>query len=691
MSLPGIVAASATVFEFTATGSVSGLPASGAISVVGTVSVTGGPSPTSVPFAYTITPAATPFSVTTTSASHSSVANRIEVTGAATPLAGVTNVGFRWRHENSSVWNYLNVHTGSANVTSPFSATITVTGSWPSGRVEVEAFADHDGNRIYAGDSRFVSRVSGGWSTTEWIHLEPLSLHHSSTTVRVHAWGWPNIPHGWHGGTWPHWSSGSFGNINVVGVEVATNPSFSGSWTVTQSGHSGTVTFNTAFNRVYYVRGYVVTPNGTFWGPTHSLRGGVSWLGAWNRWNNWNNWNRPSTPGHWGWWSYGQWTGANRDRQFINTNQPTEVTAITAVVSANIPNRGWTGGWAPVDQRVIERGFVWSSTNRMPTVQNSVVREQTSQIGTFNQTLTGLTPNTTYFVSAFYRTPQRIFYGNVVELRTTNRVTTPGAPVTVNAQFRTMAGVEQGTAELQTVIGATITPANFTVPAGYSIWPPNWTYVVTGEASIMVMLSPSGQTPPGLGGTPPGTGPIMAGEFMPGRGAFNFAPDASISRGELAQAIFNLSGGQATGQPAQFTDAAHSPFAQAISFVASSGLMRGYEDGSFRPGGQLSRAEAATVLARMHGLTGTGGTQFFDMQGHWAANYVALAADRGIINGYGDGTFGPNRPLTRAEATALLVRASNRGVQPIQAQRFQDVPEWHWAFQYIMSAAVPRQ
>ena len=542
------------------------------------------------------------------------------------------------------------------------------------------------------------------WNVNNWIHVEPVSLNQHSTTVRVHAWGWPSIPSGWHGdwNNWPHWSSSTHGAISNIGIEVAENSNFSGSRTFTQHTSSGTINFSTRFNNVYFVRGFVTTSGGArMFGPTQSFRGGVNWIGNWNQWNNWNNWGhdpwRPgSGPGTWNWWGPGTWEGSNRDRNFITTNQPTEVTANSARISAHIPNRVWGTAWNDWNNRIIERGFVWSSTNRMPTLSNNVVREQSNHFGDYTMTLSGLSPNESYYVSAFFRTPSRVYYGNVIRITTSSQMTTPGAGATINAQFRTLGGEERGTAQITSAVGSTITPANFNIPAGYTVWPANWTYVVTGDASIMVMLTqstaPHGGTPvqPGPGFTAPNLAP---GEFFQGRGGFSFAPDQAVSRGELAQAIFNLrsSGAAPHGTATPFRDTANSPFSQAISFVSAMGLMNGYEDGTFRPGGQLSRAEAAAVLTRIYNLSGFGTSQFIDTQGHWASGYIALAADHGIINGYPNGTFGPNNPLSRAEATALLVRADGRGLTPLQQQRFVDVPEWHWAFNYIMSASVPRQ
>jgi len=547
---------------------------------------------------------------------------------------------------------------------------------------------------FFVGSFTTLGATGGGfpnWNVHPWIHVEPVALHMHNTTVRVHAWGWPNIPSGWHGGHWPHWTAGTHGPINWVGVEVARNPNFSGARSFTQNHHSGTINFSTQSGQVYYIRAFVQSTGSTrMFGPTQSFRANVNWIGNWNQWNQWGQGWGPGHPGHWGWWGYGTWAGANRDRNFITTNQPTEVTSSSATLSAHIPNRVWGSGWNDWNNRILERGFVWSSTNRMPTLSNNVVREQSNNFGTYTMTLSNLSANNTYYVSAFFRTPTRVYYGNVVTLTTTSQVTTPGAQATINVQFRTLAGQERGTAQITSTIGSTVNPSNFTIPAGYTVWPPNWTYVVTGDASILIMLTQAGTVPPGtqVGGTN-----LAAGEFFPGRAGFTFAPDAAVSRGELAQAIFNLqaSSGVPPGPGVQFSDTANSPFNQAISFVSARGFMNGYPDGTFRPGGQLSRAEAAAVLSRIYGLTGFGSAQFIDTQGHWASNYIGLAADRGIINGYPNGTFGPNNPLSRAEAVALLARADGRGMQPLQQQRFVDVPDWHWAFNYIMSAAVPRQ
>jgi len=521
-----------------------------------------------------------------------------------------------------------------------------------------------------------------------------------SVSIRVHAWGWGGRPSNWSG-SWHGWDSRSHGgDIREVGAVIArhNNPRIgSADSRIVQPSSSGTVTFrNLQHHTLYYVRGFVVTNNGSrFYGPVYTFRAGVSWQGSWDRWDPWS------------WSGTNLWiAGAERDRSFITTNQPIEVNTTTVRISSHIPNRQtggtwnhsghwnhgghWNqGNWNSWDNRILERGFVWSDTNRLPTLSNSSARQSSSATGTFEMTLTGLSPGTTYHVSAFYRTPSRTFYGNVVTITTPREGTQIGDQATVSVTFRNLDGRDISTINVPTTVGATLNASNLNIPSGFNMWPANWSYVVTGSANIVVVLAPVGHVPPTVQ-----PAPTPGGAFFPARNNFNFAPEAPVSRGELAQAIFNLYSGSRTptGTAIRFNDTVGSHFSAAIDFVTAMGFMNGYPDGSFRPTGSLSRAEAATVLSRIYGLSGTGSATFSDVPANnWARNYVALAADRGIFHGYPDGTFGPRRELSRAEAVALLVRADGRNLNPLQHQRFADVPEWHWAFNYIMSASVPRQ
>jgi hypothetical protein len=88
----------------------------------------------------------------------------------------------------------------------------------------------------------------------------------------------------------------------------------------------------------------------------------------------------------------------------------------------------------------------------------------------------------------------------------------------------------------------------------------------------------------------------------------------------------------------------------------------------------------------------TGGTSnFSDVRASdWFYPFVNRASAAGMVSGFPDGTFGPNRTTTRAETTVLLLNAERRTPSPLGTAQFTDVPATHWAHRYIMSAAIPR-
>lgn len=97
-----------------------------------------------------------------------------------------------------------------------------------------------------------------------------------------------------------------------------------------------------------------------------------------------------------------------------------------------------------------------------------------------------------------------------------------------------------------------------------------------------------------------------------------------------------------------------------VETIANKLIVEGYEDGSFGPDRSITRAEFATVIVRSLGLSSkTGTSSFSDVKADdWFANAVGLAAEAGIVNGYEDGTFKPNQTITREELAAMVVRAS---------------------------------
>ena len=105
-------------------------------------------------------------------------------------------------------------------------------------------------------------------------------------------------------------------------------------------------------------------------------------------------------------------------------------------------------------------------------------------------------------------------------------------------------------------------------------------------------------------------------------------------------------------------------FNNAISTVTNAGIFTGMPDGTFQPQRHITRAELAVSVVRKSGAapTTTGTPAFNDLEGHWAAGYINTAAANGWITSTvgADGYFRPNQVATRAEAAALFNRMLNR-------------------------------
>lgn len=100
-----------------------------------------------------------------------------------------------------------------------------------------------------------------------------------------------------------------------------------------------------------------------------------------------------------------------------------------------------------------------------------------------------------------------------------------------------------------------------------------------------------------------------------------------------------------------------------VNFLSKSGIISGYEDGSFKPEQPISRAEFSTVMCRALGLSDYAQSlkdeqMFFDVPTtHWACGYVNALAKKGIINGTGDGNFDPESTVTHAQVSKIIASA----------------------------------
>ncbi|WP_181592937.1 bacterial Ig-like domain-containing protein [Paenibacillus sp. YN15] len=172
-------------------------------------------------------------------------------------------------------------------------------------------------------------------------------------------------------------------------------------------------------------------------------------------------------------------------------------------------------------------------------------------------------------------------------------------------------------------------------------------------------------------------------------------PDNRITREEVLSLFYgllvNTDKGQTTGA-ASFKDLSSSGWSTpAIQYFLQKGLVNGYEDGTFRPAAPMTRAELVTILVQFLPKTAVQGTVgFSDSGNHWAKAAIEQAAAAGWVNGYEDGSFRPDQSITRAETIVLLNRALGRTPNPEQLagkKGFTDLDSGHWAYYHLLESS----
>ena len=129
---------------------------------------------------------------------------------------------------------------------------------------------------------------------------------------------------------------------------------------------------------------------------------------------------------------------------------------------------------------------------------------------------------------------------------------------------------------------------------------------------------------------------------------------------------------------------------KAISTLANAGIISGYPDGTFRPGQTITRAEFAAIAARFDEVTNGVENPFSDTTGHWAEDLISYAASRGWVSGYPDGTFQPQKAITRAEAMTMINNVLNREVDEegllAEATQWPDNQKGTWYYYEVLEA-----
>lgn len=176
-------------------------------------------------------------------------------------------------------------------------------------------------------------------------------------------------------------------------------------------------------------------------------------------------------------------------------------------------------------------------------------------------------------------------------------------------------------------------------------------------------------------------------------------PNSNITRGEVSMIFYRLLADNVraanSGSRAPYGDVASNAwYADAVATLSRMGILKGYEDGTFKPDAAVTRAEFATIASRFDKLA-TGTKTFKDVPAsHWAYAAISSAAEKGWVSGYEDGTFRPDRAISRAEVAKLTNAVLNRScdknyvdTNKASIKNFTDLPTSFWGYYEIMEAA----
>jgi|GEM_PF-985316 len=132
-------------------------------------------------------------------------------------------------------------------------------------------------------------------------------------------------------------------------------------------------------------------------------------------------------------------------------------------------------------------------------------------------------------------------------------------------------------------------------------------------------------------------------------------------------------------------------YAKAVTYLYDYGIISGYTDGTYRPNNFISRAEIAKISSMFDDLEIPIENTFYDVpEDYWAYSYIASATKKGWVQGYENGTFQPEKYVTRAEMITLINKVLERRVKPKDLLAginiWSDISEDYWAYADIMEA-----
>ena len=176
-------------------------------------------------------------------------------------------------------------------------------------------------------------------------------------------------------------------------------------------------------------------------------------------------------------------------------------------------------------------------------------------------------------------------------------------------------------------------------------------------------------------------------------------PDNSITRAEAAMIFFRLIEDENKEAPrnADFSDLSGGEwYYRAVAYLQRHGIITGYPDGSFRPDKPITRAEFAAISSRFDDLEADAENIFGDVpETHWAVGYINSAVKKGWVSGFPDNSFRPDENITRAQVVTIVNRMLDRKIKvediPESVTTFTDIEPTHWAYTAIVEASVTHE
>ena len=188
--------------------------------------------------------------------------------------------------------------------------------------------------------------------------------------------------------------------------------------------------------------------------------------------------------------------------------------------------------------------------------------------------------------------------------------------------------------------------------------------------------------------------PFVNGYAVEGEELNEFRPDSEVKRCEIAKIAAEAYSIAKADPNFPDVDADHWA-AQFIGGLQAAKVVEGDPDGNFRPEDSLTRAEFSAIVKRAAGDKLTDKEEekdFNDTEGHWAEGIIDDLSKAEVVKGYEDGSFKPENKVTRAEAVAMVLRSLGRSIDPDIAQKvenpFSDVKEGAWYLNDVLGAAT---